>query len=174
MKEREINDQPEPDQIAVEIVSEDSEPEKTRPKVVIPSDAVSDAIRPLRKKRDIRVMLSNTMMEIMQIYASKRDKIKSKRFQNEACKYLLEGLDQNKNHILFTKFLSNVGDIHVKYGGKANLDTAYKNYEEANKILDTIMGKESFDFIMSMTDIGDVYLERKSYNEAEAFYIHCK
>ena len=115
-------------------------------------------------------MLSNTMMEMMEIYATKRDKVKSKRFKNEACEHLLDGLDNNKDHILFTKFLSKVGGIHIKYGGKTNLDTAYKNYEEANKILDRIIGSNGYDFIMSVAEMGDVCFERKSYQEAEAFY----
>ena len=111
------------------------------------------------------------MMEMMEIYATKRDKEKSKRFKNEACEHLLDGLDNNKDHILFTKFLSKVGGIHIKHGGKKNLDTAYENYEEANKILGRIIGNNGYDFIMSVAEMGDVCFERKSYQEAGSFYV---
>lgn len=111
------------------------------------------------------------MMEMMEIYATKRDKEKSKRFKNEACEHLLDGLDNNKDHILFTKFLSKVGGIHIKHGGKKNLDTAYENYEEANKILGRIIGNNGYDFIMSVAGMGDVCFERKSYQEAGSFYV---
>ena len=51
---------------------------------------------------------------------------------------------------------------------------AYENYEKSNKSLELVVGKTSIDFYLSMVDIGDVYLERKSYAEAEAFYQFCK
>lgn len=75
---------------------------------------------------------------------------------------------------MMTKYLSTAGDIYLKYGGKTNLTRAYELYDESNKTLEAIVGKAGIDFIYSMTDIGDVYLEQKSLEEAEAFYTHSK
>lgn len=158
---------------AVEIVTEKSEQDKERSYQILQSQ-LSKRLESVRKSRNIKVRLGMTMIEIMSIYGTKRDKLKARRFKDEAAKYILEGVDGNKNHMHFIKYLSTAGDMHVKWGSKKDLDDAYNLYSEANKALEVIVGKKSIDFILSMVDIGDVHLERKSYEEAEAFYQFCK
>lgn len=158
---------------AVEIATENSEQEKAHTHSLVQSE-LSKRLEGIRKSRNIKVRLGMTMIEIMTIYGTKRDKLKARRFKDEAAKFILEGVDGNKNHMHLIKFLSAAGDMHVKWGSKKDLDDAYNLYSEANKALEVIVGKKSIDFLLSMVDIGDVHLERKSYEEAEAFYQFCK
>lgn len=155
------------------VENEEASPTDTQAYIVTDTP-LAKKVREIKKSRNINVRLAITMIEIMNIYSSKREKQKAKRFQEEAEKYMLEGVDGNKEHILMCKCKSSSGDMFVKYGGTKNIDFAYKYYEEANKALENTVGKKSIDFLLSMVDIGDTYLERKSYQEAEAFYKFCK
>lgn len=60
--------------------------------------------------------------------------------------------------------------MHIKYNTTKDLDIAYEAYEEANNALEKSVGKKSIDFIYSMVDIGDTYLEKKQFDQAEAFF----
>jgi tetratricopeptide (TPR) repeat protein len=127
-----------------------------------------------RINRNIKVRLGITMAEIMNIYSLKRDRVKSNRFKEEAEKFLREGLNEDKTHKYYVKYLGSVGDMLLRYGSKKELDQAYEAYDAENKALMSTVGKYDIDFINSMCDVGDVHFERKSYEEAEAFYGHWK
>lgn len=124
----------------------------------------------LKRSRNINVRLGLTMIEIMSIYASKRDKVKAQRFKEDAVKFILEGVDNNKTHTYYIKYLTSVGDMHIKFNTEKDLDLAYAAYEEANNALEKSVGKKGIDFIYSMIDIGDTYLEKKQFDQAEAFF----
>ena len=114
------------------------------------------------------------MSMIMYMYAAKRDFPKAIRFQEEAEKYLMKSVEDNKNHLIIANFYQNTGDMYLRFEGKNYKDIAYEWYDKANKILEIIVGNKSIDYIYSMVDIGDVYLEKKLYTEAEAFYLFVK
>lgn len=128
----------------------------------------------IKIKREINYRLGATMSLIMYMYATKRDFSKAIRFQEEAEKFLMKSLNGNKNHIIIAHFYQNTGDMYLRFEGKKYKDIAYEWYDRANKILDSIVGGKSIDCIYSMADVGDVYLEKKSYAEAEAFYLFAK
>lgn len=128
----------------------------------------------LKVKRNINYRLGSTMSLIMYMYATKRDFSKAIRFQEEAEKYLMKSLNGNKNHIIIANFYQNTGDMYLRFEGKKYKDISYEWYDRSNKIHESIAGSKSIDCIYSIVDIGDVYLEKKSYSEAEAFYLFAK
>lgn len=84
-KEEEKDHPKEEDKDAVEIASEHSETEKVQEELSVYSDdPVSAELRKIRRRRNINVQLATTMVEIMQLYATRREKEKSFRFETEA------------------------------------------------------------------------------------------
>lgn len=140
----------------------------------VPKTEFCKLIDSLKVKRNISTRIGLTMSDIMFLYAAKRDIQKATRFQEEAFKYILEGVKNNKDHLQVSIYYGNSGDMYLKFEGNKNKDIGYEHYEKANQILEKILGSKSIDFIYSTADIGDVYLERKQYKEAEAFYTYCK
>ena len=135
-----------------------------------PTLAHSKSVSKDKQNRNIQVRLGTTMTEIMNVFSMKRDKIKAHRFREEAEKHFLEGLAGDRTNKYFIRYLASVGDMYLRFGSKSELDEAYKLYDEANKTLELTKGKDDSEFLLSMVDIGNVYLEKKSYTEAEAFY----
>ena len=124
----------------------------------------------LKIKRSIHYQLGITMSQIMYIHAVKRDYSKAVTFKTEAEKYLLESVNHDKNHYIIAQFYQNVGDMHLRIDGAKDKDIAYEFYDKANKIFELVVGNISIDYIYSLIDVADVYLEKRQYEEAEAFY----
>jgi tetratricopeptide (TPR) repeat protein len=135
-----------------------------------PTLAHSKSVSKDKQNRNIQVRLGTTMTEIMNVFSMKRDKVKAHRFREEAEKHFLEGLAGDRTNKYFIRYLASVGDMYLRFGSKSELDEAYNLYDEANKTLELTKGKDDSEFLLSMVDIGNVYLEKKSYTEAEAFY----
>lgn len=71
----------------------------------------------------------------------------------------------------FISFLNILGDNYLKVGGTDGYEKAMECYQEASQLLAEICGDESMDFLLSLIDIGDVYLEQKEYDKAKSFYL---
>ena len=61
------------------------------------------------------------------------------------------------------------GNMFFKSQETKDIAKAYEFYDEANKLLDTVVGSKSVDFLHSMVDIGEVYLYQRNYEQALAF-----
>lgn len=75
------------------------------------------------------------------------------------------------NQVEYVSFLNILGDNKLKLGGKENYESALECYMDASQILREVCGEESMDFLLSLVDIGDVYLETKELEKAKSFYL---
>jgi tetratricopeptide (TPR) repeat protein len=154
----------------VEDVKEPESPKSVKVLTEESSEPENTVVRSEKSSRNINIRLGVTMICIMIIYGVKKDRVKAQRFKEEAEKFILAGTEGNKQSEYYLKFLSSVGDMHMKYGKSASdLEASYSYYEKANRILENLVGNKSITFLLSMVDIAEVYTQQKKYNEAIAF-----
>jgi hypothetical protein len=111
------------------------------------------------------------MKMIMNVYSSMRMYKNSQKFEKGARDLFKKVFGDDINHVEYVQFLNIVGDNYLKIGGKEGYQTALDCYLDASSSLNQICGEESMDFILSLIDIGDVYLEQKEFEKAKSFYL---
>jgi len=108
-------------------------------------------------ERNIKIRIASTLKQITNIYSNMRLYSYSKKFEVEAKKLYLEASDQNQ--IEYMSFLNILGDINLKIGTTESLQAALECYQESSTISNELMGDNSIDYLFSLCDIGDVFLE---------------
>lgn len=110
----------------------------------------------------------------MEVHALKNDLKKGMTFRNAAEKYILAATKGEKNNKDYINFLKASGNMYFKSQDSKDISKAYDFYDEANKLLEEIVGKKSINFLLSLVDIGEVYLYQRDYKKADAFLSFCK
>lgn len=111
------------------------------------------------------------MKMIMNVYASMRQYKNSEKFEKGARELYNKAFKENNHQVEYVSFLNILGDNYLKIGGVEGHAKAMDCYQEASWILAEICGDESIDFLLSLIDIGDVYLEQKEFDKAKSFYL---
>ncbi len=119
---------------------------------------------------DINVRLGNTFKMIMNVYANMRHFTKAERFEGEARKMYKLAWGDKPMQLEYVSFCNIVGDICIKKGTEEAIKRAMEIYSESSEILQAVGGDESVDFLLSLTDMGDCYMESKEYEKAQSFY----
>lgn len=114
------------------------------------------------------------MIQIMEIHALKNDLQKGLTFRNAAEKYILAATNGDKKNKHYIKFLQASGHMFFKSQDSKDISKAYDFYDEANKLLEEIVGNKSIDYLLSFVDIGEVYLYQRDYEKADAFLTFCR
>lgn len=108
---------------------------------------------------------------MMNVYSNMRRYKNSKSYELEAVRIFKTFAGEETSMIEYTGLMNCIGDIYLKIGGKKdNLERALEIYQESSEILLEICGENSIDYLYSLCDIGDCYLEMKEYDKAKSFY----
>ena len=102
--------------------------------IIIRKSQFEIAVDSLKVNHNINWRLGTTMSQIMYIYALKHDYSKAVTFKAGAEKWLLQSVNDNKNHVIMGTFYQNVGDMYLRIEGNKNKDIGYENYDKSNKI----------------------------------------
>lgn len=80
------------------------------------------------QERDIRIRISATLKQIMNVYSNMRRYRNAKKYQ-DLCEKIFEDVwGEERPYVEYTGFLNCVGDLYLKKGGKDSYDIALKAY----------------------------------------------
>ena len=132
------------------------------------SGKAGERVRKLKHNPYMAVAVTLKKLGIM--HSGKREFETSHALFVESEKFIRIACNGDSEHVKIAKLNGFVGDACIRERTKKSLQKAMGVYETANRIYGRTVGKDTFLFLHSLSDVGDVFLEQKETKKAQAFY----
>ena len=128
------------------------------------SDKAGERVKKL--KHNPYMAIGVTLKKLGIMHSGKRDFETAHAIFGESEKFIRIACNGDSEHVKIAKLNGFIGDACIRERTKKSLQRAMGVYENANRIYGRTVGKDTFLFLHSLSDVGDVYLEQKETKKA--------